>query len=125
MGRKDGRFETRSEVRVFQSIFDNAVFDLNTADYPVSGRLCDDVAMLGYAQNMAIELVFTPNLSGVRERLASRVCESCVQWLDCNDKVLGQMPMDEVSPFALFEKDRTIQDHGLVPIVTPTMRENK
>lgn len=114
----------RSEVRIYQSVFRNALSDLESGEYPSTGELCMDIASLGYAQSLAVDEIFDPKEwnMGVKDRLAARVCESCVVWLDCDKRVQGKVPMDEANPFMVFELDRTLQDYGLVPIVTPTMR---
>jgi hypothetical protein len=122
MSRRERGYERGSELRVLQSVLRNALVDLESGEYPTVGRLCEDIADLGYAQNMAVEAVFDAQRGDIKRRLAARVCESCISWIGCNKRVLGSMRMDEEDPLMMFEKERTVSQHGLVPIVTPTMR---
>jgi len=122
MSRRERGYERRSELRVLQSVLRNALVDLESGEYPTVGRLCEDIASLGYAQDMAVEAVFDTKPWDIKRRLAARVCESCVSWLGCDKRVWDTMPIDEEDPFMMFERERTVSQHGLVPIVTPTMR---
>lgn len=116
--------EQKAEIAVLQSIFQNALYDLSLDEYPMSGELCEDIRSLGYAQNIAVESIFDSfRLGVIKKELAARVCESCIQWLDCERKVLGKKPMDEANPFVVFEWDRTISDEGVISPVTTAMKQ--
>ncbi len=117
----------KSEIRVFQSVLRNAVQDLEDRSYEatLTGRLCDDVANLGFAQDMVIQDIFSPRVGVVKRRLAARVCESCVMWVGCSQRVRGGQRMDENDPFMVFESDRKPSGHGLNSVVTLVMRQHQ
>jgi hypothetical protein len=112
-----------SEMRVLQSTLRNAISDLDQYDFPRNGRLCEDISSLGYSQNMAVDEVINPRTRGLKRELAARVCESCVEWLDCEIRVLGLLKIDPVDPLLMREKDRMPSDEGINRSLMRTRRQ--
>jgi len=111
-----------SEMRVIQSTLRNAISDLDQYDFPRNGRLCEDISSLGYSQNMAVDEIISPRAKGLKRELAARVCESCVEWLDCNVRVFGLLKIDPVDPLLIREEDRMPSDEGIKRSLMRTKR---
>lgn len=99
----------------------NAVSDLGETD----GRLCDEIAGLGYGQRQAVDRLFpldTSRRTQIEALLAARVCENCRSWRGCLDYVPSKLPIDEDDPFAL--QGRSLHDLS-APLFTPKSRARR
>lgn len=112
-----------SEAKLFQAVLRNAIEDIETGLYPTNGRLCEDIESLGYSQKVAVETVFVPRVRGPQRELGARVCESCIEWVGCPERVVSQLKMDEVDPLMMREEDRNYSDEGLKPSRISTARQ--
>lgn len=105
------------ELKVIAKTLQNAWDELAKGEHPVAGRLCEDVASLGFGQEVAIEHLFPEGRRRRSERatlLASMVCENCVGWIGCDKYVQNPQPMDDEYRFRLRYTFGAVWDQPLV-----------
>lgn len=100
-----------------------AIEDLESGDYLLSGRLCDDIGELSPVHEEVLENLFNaPDKMLLTRQMAARVCENCIEWVGCPDFLKTDQPVSTIVRFPVIPEDGMVDDPTVVGISSRARR---